>query len=82
MRLINMIETEVEKLTSREQILVAIAVLLDGFDAEDFLAINSENGEALRLAAHILNMREPLDRLPHVATILRKAKKDFLMIKE
>lgn len=57
----------------REQALVALAVLLDGFDAADYLQCESERRGVLNRAASEL-ARVPLElRLPLAGTLLRRA---------
>ena len=60
-------------LGSREQALVAIAVLLDGHDAGTYLRSDKERHVALGRAALDLAELAPELRLPFVGTLLRRA---------
>lgn len=60
-------------LALRERALVAIAVLLDGHDAADYLACDKERQQALTRAARDLVELSPELRLPLLGTFLREA---------
>ncbi len=60
-------------LGSREQSLVAIAVLLDGHDAAQFLSSDKTRALALARAARDLAELSPELRLPLLGTLLREA---------
>ena len=64
-------------LGTREKALVAVAVLLDGHDAADFLKNDKERATALSRAAKDLAELPPELRLPLVGTLLRAAVKDL-----
>ena len=60
-------------LSTREQAVVAVALLLDGHDAPDYLGSDKERSVALSRAAKDI-AELPLDlRLPLVGTLLRAA---------
>ncbi len=61
------------KLEPEQQALVAIAVLLDGFDSPFFLGDDFSHQDQLRLAAEEIVKDAPQQRLPYVATLLRRA---------
>lgn len=58
-------------LGTREKALVAVAVLLDGHDAADFLACDKERHLALTRAVKDLVELSPELRLPLLGTLLR-----------
>lgn len=60
-------------LSPRNRALVAIAVLLDGREAESFLANDAASGLALKKAAAELASQPPESRMPFVGTLLRIA---------
>ena len=60
-------------LGTREKALVAVAVLLDGHDAADFLGCDKERHTALSRAAKDLAELVPELRMPLVGTLLRSA---------
>ena len=61
------------ELQPRERAFVAIAVLLDGADAPDFVAVDHARGPALRASAEELLALEIDVRLPYAGTMLRLA---------
>jgi len=61
------------ELNNRERAIVAIAVLLDGGDALEYLRIDASRGEALRLACEELLALDLDLRLPYAGTALRRA---------
>ncbi len=61
------------QLNNRERALVAIAVLLDGGEALEYLRIDRARGEALRLACEELLSFDLDMRLPYAGTALRRA---------
>lgn len=61
------------QLPARERAFVAIAVLLDGADAPDYVAVDEARGSALRAAAEELLALEIDVRLPYAGTMLRLA---------
>lgn len=61
------------KLESEQQALVAISVLLDGFDSPFFLGEDQKYQNQLRMAAEEIVKDAPEQRLPYVATLLRRA---------
>jgi hypothetical protein len=63
-------------LSAREQGIVAIAVLLDGYDAAQYLASDKERGNALTRAAKDLAALSPDLRMPLLGTLLRRAVED------
>ncbi len=64
-------------LGAREQALVAIAVLLDGHDAAEYLSSDKERHTALARAASDLAELAPELRLPLAASVLRAAVADL-----
>ncbi len=60
-------------LQARERALVAIAVLLDGHDAADFLTSDKEKPMVLSRAAKDLAELTPELRMPLLGTLLRAA---------
>jgi hypothetical protein len=60
-------------LPPRQRALVAIAVLLDGREAESYLENDNVNGKALKRAAGSLADQPPDLRMPFVGTLLRMA---------
>ncbi len=60
-------------LATKERALVAVAVLLDGHDAADYLACDKERQQALTRAARDLVDLSPELRLPLLGTFLREA---------
>lgn len=56
-----------------QQALVALAVLLDGRDASDYLAQDAEAGEILKEIAARLSKDELEMRLPLIGTLYREA---------
>lgn len=61
------------KLEPEQQALVAIGVLLDGFDSPFFLGDDYKHEDLLRRAADEIVRDAPQQRLPYVATLLRRA---------
>jgi hypothetical protein len=57
----------------RERALVAVAVLLDGYDAAEYLSRDLERAPALMRAAKDLAELSPDLRIPLVGTLLRSA---------
>ena len=70
-----MVTRYTEGLEAREQALVAVAVLLDGFEASVFLETDAEKGELMTALASHLASQPPELRLPYVGTLLRRALK-------
>ncbi len=64
-------------LTTREQAIVAVAVLLDGSDSVDYVTSDRDRGNALSRAARDLCQLAPDLRMPLVGTLLRAALKDL-----
>jgi hypothetical protein len=61
------------RLLSKElQELVAVGVLLDGREAEPYLAIDADHGSALSKAALALSDLSPELRMPFLGSILRE----------
>lgn len=60
-------------LPAHERAVVAVAVLLDGFESVDYLALDRVNGGRLSEAAAGLAGLEPELRMPFVGTLLRRA---------
>jgi hypothetical protein len=60
-------------LSAYEQAIVALAVLLDGHDAETYLQSDSQRHLALSKAANDLSGLAPEIRLPLLGTVLREA---------
>ena len=60
-------------LSPRDRAFVAIAVLLDGSDAPDYVAIAAANGSTLRAAAEELLALDLDVRVPYAGTMLRFA---------
>lgn len=60
-------------LEEREQAIVALAVLLDGHDASQYLASDKTRHSALAKAATDLAELAPELRMPLVGTLLRRA---------
>ena len=69
-------------LATREKALVAMAVLLDGHDAPDYLSCDKERQLALTRAAKDLVELSPELRLPLIGTLLRSALKELNMAEE
>ena len=65
------------KLKADERALVSIAVLLDGFDASDYLSCDADRRIALMRAARELAELPPELRMPLVGTLLRAAVRDL-----
>ncbi|MBN8548293.1 MAG: hypothetical protein J0M12_03135 [Deltaproteobacteria bacterium] len=64
-------------LAPRQRALVAVALLLDGREAEAYLEIDSVNGEGLKKAAADLAGQDPEVRMPYVGSALRAALKEI-----
>ena len=64
--------TRFRALSERERALVAVAVLLDGHDAPEYLASDKERAAALSRAARDLAEISPEVRMPLVGTLLRR----------
>jgi hypothetical protein len=62
-----------KSLSSYEQAIVALAVLLDGHDAETYLESDPLRHPALSKAANDLSILAPEIRLPLLGTLLREA---------
>jgi hypothetical protein len=60
-------------LSDREKALVAIGVLLDGFDAVEYFGADSERKIALQRASKDLAELSPDLRIPLLGTLLREA---------
>jgi hypothetical protein len=60
-------------LPTKEQCLVAVAVLLDGVDAVAFLVNDKLYGSQMATAARELSSLEPELRMPLVGTLLRES---------
>lgn len=60
-------------LAPRDRALVAIAVLLDGREAAEYLVRDAVNGQSLARAAGDLSSQPPELRMPLVGTFLRMA---------
>jgi hypothetical protein len=61
------------KLAPRDRAIVALAVLLDGGDATEYVQIDKTRGAELRAAAEELLSMELDVRLPYAGTMLRLA---------
>ena len=64
-------------LSPKLKTLVAVAVLLDGFEGAEYLERDSVNGAGLKKAASDLAAQPPELRMPFVGTALRGALKDM-----
>ena len=64
--------SKLRALSDREQAIVAIAVLLDGHDAEQFLSSDKDRSQALSRAAGDLVQLSPDLRIPLLGTLLRR----------
>jgi hypothetical protein len=64
-------------LSARQRALVAVALLLDGREAEAYLEIDAVNGEGLKRAAADLASQDPEMRMPYVGSALRAALKEI-----
>lgn len=64
-------------LSARQRAIVAVGVLLDGREAENYLEGDSTYGSALSKAAHDLADQAPEVRMPLVGTLLRSALKEL-----
>ena len=60
-------------LSPRQRALVAVAVLIDGREAESVLALDAGNGRALAKAAGEVASQSPDLRMPFLGTLLRSA---------
>lgn len=60
-------------LSPRQRALVAIAVLLDGREAQVYLEPDAINGAGLARAAGDIAQLDPDMRMPYVGTMLRQA---------
>ncbi len=67
--------SRVRSLGTKEQALVALAVLLDGHDAAEYLSSDKDRAPALARAAKDLAELAPEVRLPLSGTLLRAAAK-------
>ncbi len=65
--------TPFAKLAPRDRAIVALAVLLDGADAAEYVQIDKTRGSELRAAAEELLSMELDVRLPYAGTMLRLA---------
>ena len=70
------------KLTLHEKALVAVGVLLDGYDAVEYLANDKERQGALSKAAQDLASLAPDLRIPLMGSLLRKALEELEAIGE
>ncbi len=64
-------------LSARQRAVVAIGLLLDGREAENYLENDSVFGSALSKAAHDLADQPPDLRMPFVGTMLRIALREM-----
>lgn len=64
--------TRFRALDSREQAVVAIAVLLDGHDAARYLGFDRDRGKPLSRTAEDLAALTPETRMPLIGTLLRR----------
>lgn len=71
----------IKKLSPREQALVVVSVLLDGREAENYIAHDQVNGKALAVFAAELSKYPPDVRMSLAGTILRQAIEDLGSIK-
>jgi hypothetical protein len=62
---------EFEQLSTYDQMLVCVAVLIDGLDAAEVLGMDTEKGESLRRIARELASASPDIRMPLIGTLLR-----------
>ena len=65
--------TRFRNLSARHRALIALAVLLDGREAPNYLENDAEMGAALKRAASDLADEQVELRLPYLGTVLRKA---------
>jgi len=65
-------------LAARDRILVAVAVLLDGHEAENYLQQDLSNGSALAKAAADLCAQQPELRMPYIGSALRRALEELM----
>jgi len=61
------------QLSSREQALVAVAVLIDGTEAAGVLSMDAQRGEILKTTAATFGELELDARLPFLGTLLRRS---------
>ena len=64
-------------LGTREKALVAVAVLLDGYDAAEYLSCDKERHTALTRAAKDLAELSPELRMPLIGSLLRTAMREL-----
>lgn len=64
-------------LAARQRALVAVAVLLDGREAGEYLEFDAANGEGLKKAAGDLAAQDPELRMPYIGSALRAALKEL-----
>lgn len=65
-----------QSLSTREQALICVAVLLDGFEASSYLANDLKNGVIFeKLSSDFANLSPEL-RTPLLGTLLRQSLKD------
>ena len=67
------VEKKIQTLSPRDRALVAVAVLLDGREAENYLFCDELFGSTLKAAAHELAVLAPEVRMPMAGTILRES---------
>ena len=67
------IEKKIKHLLPADRALVAVAVLLDGREAENYLLHDGNSGMVLRDAARELAKHAPELRMPLAGTLLREA---------
>lgn len=61
------------RLSFHEQALVAVAVLIDGAEAANVLALDAQRGGELKKEAEAMSAVELDARLPYAGTVLRRA---------
>lgn len=64
-------------LSAHNQALVAIAVLLDGHEADVYLENDAVHGSGLQKAAQELASQKPEVRMPLLGTLLRSANEEL-----
>jgi len=64
-------------LSAKQRAVVAVAVLLDGREAENYLANDITYGPALSRAAHALADQPPELRMPFLGSMLRAALREI-----
>lgn len=63
--------SQFEALSTYDQMLVCVAVLVDGLDAAEVLGMDAEQGDKLKRIARELASASPDIRMPLIGTLLR-----------